>query len=302
METEGGGCSVRPFPWSRLAGVLLLSFSVASCAGPSARRESADALAAGGGFVPGAAPAGLFELATWQRPVRASALTVYVEGDGLAWLDRARPSPDPTPVEPLALRLAVLDPAPAVAVIARPCQYRGAASRPQPLCDDPRWWTERRFTAETLNALDRAVDAVKARAGAEQIHLVGFSGGGALAALLAGRRDDVASLRTVAGNLMPDYVNSLHGVETPPGTLSPLAGAGRLARVPQIHFAGTRDRVVPPVVAETFVERVRAVDRSAACLRTERVEADHTRGWAERWPVLLARPCRRPPRNSGSWR
>jgi len=290
MARAAEGRKARSCPWDGRVAVLLIPLVLASCAGPSARRGSADALAVLAGLTPGSVPAGPFELAVWQRPVQASALSLYIEGDGLAWLDRSRPSPDPTPLEPVALRLAVLDPAPAVAVLARPCQYRAAASRPQPLCDDPRWWTERRFTPAALDALDQAVSVLKERAGAEKLHLIGFSGGGALAALLTARRSDVASLRTVAGNLEPAWVDRRHGVETPPGTLSPLERAERLSRVPQIHYSGVRDRVVPPDIAGAFVGAVREAGHSTACLRQERAAAGHTEGWAALWPGLLAQP------------
>ena len=36
-------------------------------------------------------------------------LTLYLEGDGRAWASRYRLSSDPTPVNPLALRLAAVD-------------------------------------------------------------------------------------------------------------------------------------------------------------------------------------------------
>ena len=36
-------------------------------------------------------------------------LTLYLEGDGFAWINSRRPSPDPTPLDPLALRLALAD-------------------------------------------------------------------------------------------------------------------------------------------------------------------------------------------------
>lgn len=40
--------------------------------------------------------------------------------------------------------------------------------------------------------------------------LIGYSGGGNIAAILAERRADVRSLRTVAGNLDVAYVNATH--------------------------------------------------------------------------------------------
>jgi hypothetical protein len=60
-----------------------------------------------------------------------AALSVYIEGDGLAWMSRRRLSRDPTPVDPLALDLAALDPAANVVYLARPCQH----TEHDPLCE-----------------------------------------------------------------------------------------------------------------------------------------------------------------------
>ena len=50
-------------------------------------------------------------------------VNIYIEGDGRAWLNKNRPSLDPTPKNSLALKLAEIDPAPNVIYLARPCQY-----------------------------------------------------------------------------------------------------------------------------------------------------------------------------------
>ena len=47
-------------------------------------------------------------------------LSIYLEGDGLAWVSRTEASRDPTPDNPIGLRLAAIDPAPNVVWIARP--------------------------------------------------------------------------------------------------------------------------------------------------------------------------------------
>ncbi|MEX2353586.1 MAG: alpha/beta hydrolase, partial [Gammaproteobacteria bacterium] len=52
---------------------------------------------------------------------------VYIEGDGRAYVSRHRVSADPVPRNPLAFRLAVVDPSPAVIYIARPCQFVASA-------------------------------------------------------------------------------------------------------------------------------------------------------------------------------
>lgn len=289
-------CSTDARAASAVLPGLLLGLAVAGCAGPSARQATADTLAAEGGLAAERIAAGPFDLAAWRRPAEASAITIYIEGDGHAWTERSRPSPDPTPREPLALRLAALDPAPAVAALARPCQYRIAAVRPQPLCDDPAWWTGARFAPPAIDAMDRAVDLLKRSARAKAVHLVGFSGGGAVAVLLAARRPDVASLRTVAGNLDPALVNRLHGVEPLAGSLSPRDVADRVAAIPQIHFTGARDRVVPAEVARSFLQAMFQAMSGARCAQTVEVDADHHSGWPERWPALLQLrpPCPRP--------
>lgn len=265
---------------------LALAAALAGCGGAAERHAAAEGIARAGGLVAGRVAAGPFDLALWQRPGRADSVTVYVEGDGFAWAERGRPSPDPTPYRPLALELAARDPAPAVAVVGRPCQYRAGAARPQPACDDARWWTGARFAPEVIAAVGAAVDRAKAAAGATAVHLVGYSGGGAVAALVAARREDVASLRTVAGNLDPAWVNARHGVDPLRGSLSPLDAAPRLARLPQTHFAGRRDAVVPPETAERFV----AALGTGTCARVVAVEADHHDGWIEAWQRLVTYP------------
>src|SRR5690606_9834760 len=125
-------------------------------------------------------------------------LRVYLEGDGAAWPSAFRPPRDPTPRRPLVLRLAEQDPAAAVAYLARPCQYLDSDGLAG--CSVA-YWTDRRYAVEVLEALDQALDQLKARSGARHLRLVGYSGGGVLATLLAQRRDDVSELVTLAAPL-----------------------------------------------------------------------------------------------------
>lgn len=240
-----------------------------------------------------AAPAGLRyqpvelgqgeRLASWRRlgdPARP--LQVYIEGDGLAWATRTRPSSDPTPRHPLGLTLAAADPAANVVYLARPCMYQPEPDGPR--CADPIRWTDDRFNEASVALLGAALDRVKMAPG-QPVHLVGYSGGAALAVALAARRSDIASLRSVAGNLDPAGVNRLHGVSPQPSALDIAGLAPALARLPQIHFAGSRDEVVPPAIAERFVARV-----GSPCAIALPVPAGHEVGWAEAWRELLRRP------------
>ena len=139
-----------------------------------------------------------------------------------------------------------------------------------------------------INSLNQAVDKFVKEAQSPGIQLIGYSGGGAVAVLIAARRQDVKSLRTVAGNLDPNGFNEYH--ETSPmaqGSLDPMEVAGKLSAIPQFHFVGTEDPVVPAFIAENFLEK----SGRGSCVQVEKVEgADHVNGWTEAWPKLLELP------------
>ncbi|WP_019644176.1 alpha/beta hydrolase [Novispirillum itersonii] len=214
---------------------------------------------------------------------RSQPVTVYFEGDGLAWVSRTEVSRDPTPREAQALALAAQDPAANVVYIARPCQYTDRAKNPA--CT-PAYWTGRRFAPEVISALSQAVDQVVAQTPGQKVSLVGYSGGGAVAVLVAARRQDVISLRTVAGNLDHAEVNRLAGVSAMPASLNPISAAAQVARIPQVHFSGAEDRTVPPSIAARFVQAA-----GSGCVRAVTVPgATHDRGWTERWKTLLTPP------------
>lgn len=222
------------------------------------------------------------QLASWRR-IRdpAQPLQVYIEGDGLAWAARTRPSADPTPRHPLGLTLAAADPATNVVYLARPCMYQPTPNAVR--CTDPARWTDDRFDEASVALLNVALDRMKASSG-QPVHLIGYSGGAAVAVALAARRSDVVSLRTVAGNLDPAGINRLHNVSPQPSALDIAGLAPRLSRLPQIHFSGSRDEVVPPSIAGPFVAR------AGRCAVVVPVAAGHESGWAEAWPALLRHP------------
>lgn len=217
-----------------------------------------------------------------RRP--GGALVAYIEGDGVAWLTRERRSDDPTPRNPIALELAMLDPRENLAYVARPCQYVMAMGSGRNC--DPGYWTSHRFSADVVAALDEAVSRLVEWNSAPSVELVGFSGGGGLAALIAAGRPDVSLLRTVAGNLDHRALNEHHGVTPLSGSANPLDSAARLRALCQFHYVGSEDRVVPGFIAERFLEAQGGAPQARSVL----VEgADHWSGWRAAWPGLIAR-------------
>lgn len=181
-------------------------------------------------------------------PATDGILTVVIEGDGQAHDGAGRPAADPTPRDPVGRKIARSWPREsAVAWLARPCQFVR-----DPACT-PADWTTGRFSQAAVDATDAAVDDLKTRAGAAQVRLVGWSGGGTLAALVAARRSDVAGLVTVAAPLDVAAWTAWHGVSALTG-LDPAREAG--AKVPQLHLIGAFDTVVPPALARPPAERL----------------------------------------------
>jgi hypothetical protein len=266
--------------------LLLLSSLMYGCASDRVRESIIrDAEAAGMTRVEIAV--GGFTLTTYQRITTANApVRVYVEGDGLAWITPTQPSVDPTPIHAIGLSLAALDPSPNVVYLARPCQY---SMQHSPQCTTA-YWTDKRFAEELVQAMDHALDVVMLAAPQQKIELVGYSGGAAMAVLLAARRSDVASLRSVAGNLDVAAVNRYHHVSAMPESLDPADFVGKIEKIPQRHFYGTEDKIIPVFVTESFAQR-----QHAACATVTPVpQANHQDGWQAQWADLLKLPvaCR----------
>lgn len=222
-----------------------------------------------------------FVLTTFVRITdRTQPVTIYIEGDGLAWASRTEVSRDPTPKDAQGLALAAADLSANVVYLARPCQYTDRSKTPA--CG-PAYWTAKRFAPEVIAAMSQAVDQVAAQVPGQKVNLVGYSGGGAVAVLVAARRQDVASIRTVAGNLDHAEVNRLAGVSQLSGSLNAIEVAAQVARIPQVHFSGSADKVVPPAIATRFIQAMGKGCAQAMTLQG----ADHENGWTARWRELL---------------
>jgi pimeloyl-ACP methyl ester carboxylesterase len=273
-----------------LLGLIVLLDLSGCTATPAERGSAAGEIADRGGLTRATVRSQGFVLTTWSRiaspkdrPSGGEDINVYIEGDGYAWATSSDPSSDPTPLNPLALRLAAADSAPSVLYLARPCQFRPPGTRDS--CDTS-FWTSHRFAESVVAALDGAIARALPPSPRRRLTLIGYSGGGGLAVLLAARRADVAAVVTVAGNIAHGVWTSHHKVSPLRGSLDPIDSAARLAAVPQLHLTGANDGIVPRLIADTFARRSPA----SACIRVVTIaDAAHDKGWLENWPALLSR-------------
>ncbi len=210
------------------------------------------------------------------------ALTVYIEGDGRAFINRRTPSRDPTPRNPMGLRLATVDPKRPILYLSRPCQFTTQAT--QGNCQTA-YWTSARFAPIVITALNNAITQAQGLTPFQRLHLVGYSGGGAVVILIARRRADVASIMTVAGNLDHRFWTAYHQITPLYDSLNSADVAQSVAHIPQIHFAGGRDKIVPPVCIEAYLQKmVHPVYARLIVIP----ELGHHHGWIAIWPMLIA--------------
>lgn len=185
-------------------------------------------------------PTSTFPLFT-ARPAdlrRGGVLNIVIEGDGFAWAHRRRPSDNPTPKDPVGLKIAQ-SMTPQALYLARPCQYV------MPPSCGPAYWTDRRFDAQVIRAFHEVLDSLKKQYGAVSFNLAGYSGGAYIAFVLAAERRDIGQVTTVAGLLDPEGWARHHNI-TPIRTdynLQTLLEKTSATRF--VHYCGRDDEVVP---------------------------------------------------------
>ncbi len=171
------------------------------------------------------------------------------------------------------------DPGPSL-LLGRPCAHD--ATR----CDEVAPWTSARYGEAVVESLGAAIDSLEPATGDRGVVLIGYSGGGTLAMLVAERLAQVRRVVTLAGNLDTAAWVGHHGFPGLPDSLNP-AERPPLS-VPQLHLVGENDKVVPPHLGRTLWER----QPNAEVRRLPGV--DHTCCWERVWPAV-ARELRETP-------
>lgn len=207
----------------------------------------------------------------------AETLHVYLGGDGTPWIGGFIIASDPTPRRPVALKLMALDGFPSL-FLGRPC-YHGQSKR-QPCTSD--YWTSERYSKDVIDTMAEALRKVMNDYGHTDLRLIGFSGGGSLAMLLAQRFPETRAIVTIAGNLDIESWVALHSYDPLDGSLNPKSIPALPAAVRQYHLAGGRDENIPPAIIRDAL--INQPDIQFILFE------DFTHGccWEGVWPALLA--------------
>ncbi len=269
---------------------LLAAFALSGCIAttlPYMRAETAQRIAAPVWMIKRDIPASPYLLRSYERiHERGGVANIYIEGDGSEFTSPQEWEDNPTPKNPVALHLASKDRANNVIYIARPCQYTATLSnKPCPNSD----WKGSRFSPEIIESFNIALDEIQNRYNIKAFHLIGYSGGAAVATLLAAERKDILSIRTIAGNLDHEAQSDILGSEKLDNSLNPIESAAKLTRTPQYHFIGGQDKITPPAVLHSYLQSMPPTN----CVQTMLVqEASHDKGWVNKWSELLELPVK----------
>lgn len=176
-------------------------------------------------------------------------IKVYIEGDGLAWVSKNIISQNPTPINPIALKLMLLDDNSCKIYLARPCQYTSSN-----ICEE-KFWTNERFSNKIIDSYDEALTNIKKEFLNSKFDLVGYSGGGAIAILVASNRDDIETITTVAGNLDIEKWAKIQNISPLSGSLNPSDFTNNLEKIKQHHLIGSNDKIIPKEIFFSYQSR-----------------------------------------------
>ena len=219
-----------------------------------------------------------------DHEITAKDLTIYIEGDGANWLFKSIPPSNPTPHQSLVAAIAAADQSQYVMYIARPCQFIDLSILKE--CDAV-MWTDGRFSAHVIQIFNQAIDRALFQIPSLKINLVGQSGGGTLAILVASQRSDVSCLVTLASPLDISAWTRALSIAPLLKSMNPAVPNMSLKQINQTHFLGKNDIIVPlDSIGQyrNFPENTEFITISGF---------DHRRYWVDQWPLLQKKSCLR---------
>ena len=208
--------------------------------------------------------------------IEGGVLHVYLDGDGTPWERKRWIADDPTARNPLILRLMKQDRSSAI-LLGRPCYYGLSHTKD---CDN-KYWTSHRYSKEVVDSMVDALNRWLTQHDFQEVIVIGYSGGGAIAVLMANRIKKLSKLVTFAANLDVAKWSEFHGYSTLKQSLNPANAEKLSASIQQFHFSGKEDEVVPSFIIKEYAEKQQNVKLY------DLPGKDHACCWEDDWRVLL---------------
>lgn len=280
---------IKTTQWITASFFILLALVIFSAliAGCQTHRTSSDVLVLSYGMQLGKVSTEAHQhlIISHKLPQSSQSLHVYIEGDGSPWIQRTQIALDPSPRRPLALQLMSKDTLADTLYLGRPCYFNNARyGLADPNCHF-RLWTSDRYGEAVVDSMTQALSAALSSQAYDEVILIGYSGGGTLALLMAQQLETPVKVITLGANLDIDAWTRHHGYTPLYGSLNPARVVNRQG-LAQIHWAGSEDKTVMPELNAEFLARLGQ--------EHEVIEGfDHACCWLEAWPELLIQSLKR---------
>jgi poly(3-hydroxybutyrate) depolymerase len=262
---------------------IVAIFALIFAAGCATRVSAPAAIAAKHGLIQAELQGTVFTHTAYHTPAASqfrdnAPLWVFIDGDGRPWINGGRePAQNPTTSRPIALELAARTQRP-VLYVGRPCYDRQTL---ESRCSAS-WWTDARYSLTVVQSLAAAIRRYQQQSPFKRLVLVGYSGGGVLAELVAHELSDVTAVITIAANLDISAWTEYHGYLPLTASLNP-AAMETMAGWPEIHLLGEDDEVVPPHTVDRYFQR------NPRSVVWRYPNYGHVCCWREEWPRIVGR-------------
>ncbi|MBK8188005.1 MAG: alpha/beta hydrolase [Cellvibrio sp.] len=202
-------------------------------------------------------------------------LHIYLEGDGQPWLGNGVIALDPGPRGLVSLPLMKQDLS-ARLYLGRPCYFQSYVKAQN--CH-PSLWTRARYSQQVVDVMVNALLAQTNLDAYDEWVLIGHSGGGALAYLMAQQLPKVNKVIAISSNLDVSAWVAHHQYAPLDQSLDP-AKIDSPKPLALFYLAGGKDKNVPLELNQTFLNKVNA----KIILREE---YDHNCCWEKEWQKIL---------------
>ncbi len=164
--------------------------------------------------------------------------------------------------------------------LGRPCYFNHYAAGADPRCD-VRYWTSARYSQQIVDDMSAIANRYVLAKKPRKVVVVGYSGGGVLATMMACSLPQPVTLVTLAANLDVAQWTALHNYAPLSSSLNPATDFVPCDNLSQHHFAGSTDANVPVAVTRAFTERFNVPLHILPA-------TDHFCCWTEIWEQLLS--------------
>lgn len=173
-------------------------------------------------------------------------LKVFIEGDGRPWIKGKGIRRDPSPQRLLAMAL-LLDTSGDRLYLGRPCYFQTNDDR----CHY-KYWTSHRYSIEVINSMVGIIEQKILEGSYKNLLIIGHSGGGTIATLLACKTSITPSIITLAANLDIERWAEIHDWSALTGSENPSNLPSNCKNLNAYHFYGNDDKNVPASSANKF--------------------------------------------------